>query len=74
MEQRKKNMPRHPLFQVIVAKKFFQDYCPDVINTAHKLRGLDGNKKPIDFSKEDKVKIRQGVQKLAKDLKELSPK
>lgn len=67
-------MPRHPLFQIIVAKKFFQDYCPDVINTAHKLRGLNGNKKPIDFTEEDKAKIRLGVQKLAKDLKELAPK
>lgn len=67
-------MPRYPLFRFIVAKQFFSEYCPEIKNVKHKLRGLDGNKSPIDFSPEEKRKIRQGVTRLIVDLKKNVPK
>lgn len=61
-------MSRHPLFSLVVAKAFFEKYCPKVTNVKHKLRGKDGNGNPIDFSPEDKNAIKAGVAKMAKDL------
>ena len=37
----------------------------------HKMRGIDGNKKPTEFTPEDKAEILKGVHKLAKELLEL---
>lgn len=65
-------MPRYPIFKVIVAKQFFENYCQDITNVKHKLRGTDGNGNPIDFTPEDKKKIKAGIQKLSKDLKVMS--
>lgn len=74
MSQSKTTMPRHPLFQVVVAKYFFENYCPEVSNVKHKLRGIDGNGNPIDFSPEDKKKMRAAINILTKDLKNIAPK
>lgn len=74
MSQSKTTMPRQPLFQVVVAKYFFENYCPEVSNVKHKLRGIDGNGNPIDFSPEDKKKMRAAINQLGKDLKTLAPK
>lgn len=56
------------IFKYITAKYFFQDYAPNVKNYKHKLRGIDGNKKPIEFSEQDKAEIEKGIEKLFKDL------
>lgn len=74
MKKKEVVMPRYPLFKFIVAKQFFETYCPDVNNVKHKLRGINGNKAPIDFSDEDKKKIKIGVETMIKDLKTLIPK
>lgn len=74
MSQKTKTMPRHPIFQVIVAKYFFENYCPEVTNVKHKLRGIDGNGNPIDFTAEDKKKMRIALMQLGKDLKSMAPK
>lgn len=74
MQISKEEMPRHPIFKVIVAKQFFENYCPEITNVKHKLRGTDGNGSPIDFTPEDKKKIKAGIQKLSKDLKVMSIK
>lgn len=64
-------MARHPLFNVVVAKVFFEKYCPDVKNWKHKLRGLDGNNSPIDFSKDDKAAIKAGVKRMSQELRSM---
>lgn len=47
---------------------FIKEYCPKVTNIKHKLRGMDGNKKPTDFSEKEKSEISKGLQKFAKDI------
>jgi len=54
--------------KAIVAKFFFEVYAPGIKNFKHKLRGVDGNKKPIDFNDAEKSQIRAGLKKLFKDL------
>jgi hypothetical protein len=74
MENKEKIMPRYALFKFVVAKQFFETYCPDIKNVKHKLRGLDGNKNPIDFTPQEKSKIRDGVRRMIVDLKNSLPK
>lgn len=52
----------------IKLEPFIKEYCPDVTNIKHKLRGVDGNKKPIDFSETEKAEINKGLKKFAKDI------
>lgn len=61
------------------AAKFFAAYLPHIKNYKHKMREIDGNKKPIDFSDEEKKQIIDAVKKFAKDVskkpvKEREPK
>jgi len=56
------------IFQYISAKSFFQDYAPEVKNYTHKMRGVDGNGKEIEFTKDDKKAIRAGIRKMSKEL------
>ena len=58
-------------FKYIKASGFLPDYCniPNSATTRHKMRGTDGNKKPTDFSEEEKTKIRRGIVDLANELK-----
>lgn len=62
-------MTREEFFKIVPARPFFNRYCPKVKRFYHKMRGIDGNKQPIDFSKEDKVMIKEGIKKLCADLK-----
>lgn len=64
-------MPKHPLFNIVVAKAFFEKYAPDVRNVKHKLRGKDGNGNPIEFSPEDKKAIKSGVARMTNELKSM---
>ncbi len=59
---------RDDFFKLIPARQFFKKYCPEVKNYNHKIRGIDGNKKPIDFSENDKIIISVGIERLSKDL------
>lgn len=59
------------LFDVIKVGPFFKKYCPEVTNFYHKTRKEDGNRRPIDFDKADKAKIREAAKKLASDLRKL---
>lgn len=56
------------VFQYIAAKYFFPDYAPEVKNYTHKMRGLDGNGKEIEFTAEDKKAVKAGIKKMAKEL------
>lgn len=58
------------LFDFIKAANFFPNYAPQVRNWKHKLRGVDGNKKPITFSEDDRKQIKQGAKKLLSDIKD----
>lgn len=55
------------LFKFIQARNFFTTYAPDVKRYAHKVRGLDSNSKPIDFTEEDKRLIKAGLRKMMQD-------
>ncbi len=56
------------ILKYISAKHFFRDYASGVTNFTHKMRGIDGNKKTIDFSEMDKKKIKAGVKQMAADI------
>lgn len=56
------------IFKYLSAKYFFKDYASGVRNFTHKMRGVDGNGKPIEFSKEDVKEIKYGLQKMTKDV------
>jgi hypothetical protein len=55
------------ILKYISAKNFFEDYCKLVKNYKHKMRGKDGNGKPIDFTEEDKKAILISIKKMAED-------
>lgn len=57
-------------FKYIKAIHFLPDYC-GITHTPyvqHKIRGIDGNGKEIEFTDDEKKKIRAGVKKLSADL------
>lgn len=56
------------ILKYLSAKYFFTDYAKSVKNFTHKMRGTDGNGKPIDFSEEDKKIISAGIKEMAKDI------
>lgn len=56
------------ILKYISATNFFPDYAPEVKNYTHKMRGVDGNGKQIEFSKEDKKAIKAGIRQMAKEL------
>lgn len=57
-------MTKDQFFKIVKAYNFFETYCPGVKNFTHKLRGVDGNKKPIDFTDEDKEMMKKAAAKL----------
>jgi hypothetical protein len=56
------------ILKYLSAKNFFTDYAKSVKNYKHKMRGIDGNLKPIDFTDEDKKEIKAAFKKLSSDL------
>jgi hypothetical protein len=56
------------ILKYLSAKNFFTDYAKSVKNYKHKMRGIDGNSKPIDFTDEDRKEIKAAVKKLSSDL------
>lgn len=64
-------MDRKAFFELVKANKFFARYAPGVRNYAHKLRGVDGNDKPIDLSDEDIKLIQAGAKKMAADMQKV---
>lgn len=55
------------ILKYISAKHFFADYCSDVKNFTHKMRGKDGNGNPIEFCADDKKLIAAGLKKMVAD-------
>jgi hypothetical protein len=58
---------KEDIFKKIPASVFFPEYAPGVKNYNHKRRGVDGNGKPIDFSKDDLRQIKAGLKKMFAD-------
>lgn len=56
------------VFQFIKASSFFPKYAPNIKNYPHKLRGTDGNGKPITWTSEDRKEIRAGLKMMIKDI------
>lgn len=61
-------MTRDEFFKIVPARQFFTKYCTGISNYYHKLRGFDGNKKPIDFTDEEKKHMKKCAIKLGKEL------
>jgi hypothetical protein len=61
-------MNKNEFFKLVPAKQFFTQYCPEVKRFYHKMNGIDGNKQPIDFSPEDKKKMKLAVKAMVKQL------
>lgn len=61
-------MEAQDFFNIVPAKRFFTKYCPQVTNWTHKSRGVDGNKRPIEFTAEDKKAMKLAVKQLVKDI------
>lgn len=55
------------ILKYISAKHFFADYCSEVKNFTHKMRGKDGNGNPIEFSPDDKRLVASGLKKMVAD-------
>ncbi|MBP8995030.1 MAG: hypothetical protein KBG30_14635 [Bacteroidales bacterium] len=55
------------ILKYISAKHFFADYAKEVKNFTHKMRGVDGNGKAIEFSDEDKKLIAFGLKEMVKE-------
>ena len=55
------------ILKYVSAKYFFTDYAKTVKNFTHKMRGVDGNGKPITFTVDDKKAIAIGLQKMVKE-------
>ena len=55
------------ILKYISAKHFFADYSKEVKNFTHKMRGVDGNGKAIEFSDEDKKLIAFGLKEMVKE-------
>lgn len=64
-------MTKEEFFKVVPARQFFTQYAPQVKRYYHKLRGIDGNGKPLDFSAEDRKVMKAAVMKLAKELQDV---
>ena len=56
------------ILKYLSASNFFTDYAKSVKNVKHKMRGIDGNGKPIEFTEEDKKQIKAGIKQLSSDL------
>lgn len=59
-------MNKKSIFDYVNATAFLPTFCgiPMTAMTRHKLRGLNGNNKPVDFTDDEKKKISQGIEKL----------
>ena len=53
------------IFKYVKAAQFFPDYAPQVKQHGNKITGSDG-RRPVDFSKEDKKAIKDGLKKMVK--------
>jgi hypothetical protein len=59
------------ILEFLNSKKIFEKYLPHMkwSMVKHKMRGKDGNKKPIDFTESEKQQIIEAVEKFARDIK-----
>jgi len=62
-------MTKSEFFKLVPARQFFTKYCPGIPNYYHKHRGIDGNKKPIDFTPAEKEMMKKAAAKLGEHLK-----
>jgi hypothetical protein len=56
------------IWDYIKADTFFREYLPHIKSYKHKIRGKNGRGNPVDFSPEEKRKIKQALSRLFKDL------
>lgn len=61
------------LQKVVSMRAFIPEYVDSTVikydsSTRHKMRGIDGNGKPISFSPEEKLAIRNGLKKFLKEI------
>ena len=56
------------IWNYIKAANFFPAYCHKIKDWKKKMTGKNGRGNPIEFSKEDKKIIKQGLKKLMSEL------
>jgi len=61
-------MTKEQFFELVRASQFFPVHCPGVKRYYHKMRGVDGNGQPLDFTPEDKKAMREAAKKLGKEF------
>lgn len=59
------------LFKYIKANQFFKYYAPEVNNFKHKIRGISGNRKKLNFSNTDKEYIKLGLLQMLSEFKKI---
>jgi hypothetical protein len=59
------------LKELIKMERFIAKYCPSISNAKHKLRGVDGNKKPITFNELEKKQIKKAIAKFAEQIRKV---
>jgi hypothetical protein len=64
-------MTKDDFFALIRAGKFFDRIEPGVPRFYHKMRGIDGNGHPLDFTPEEKQAMKDEAKKLAKELQKV---
>ena len=64
-------MNKDVFFALIRAGRFFDRIVPGVPRFYHKMRGIDGNGQPLDFTPEEKQAMKEEARKLAKELQKV---
>jgi hypothetical protein len=52
------------IWKYIKADQFFADYAPEIKSYKYKIRGSNSRNNPIDFSKEEKNKIKKALKRM----------
>jgi len=57
------------IWDYIKAANFFPAYCPEIKDWKKKMTGKNGRGNPLDFTKEEKRLIKEGLKRLIKNEK-----
>lgn len=56
------------IWKFIKADQFFPAYCPTIKNYKRKISGKNGRGNPVEFTQEEKKKIKAGLRRQYKDM------
>ena len=64
-------MTKDEFFALIRAGKFFDRIVPGVPRFYHKMRAIDGNGQPLDFTPEEKKLMQEAAKQLGKEIQKV---